>query len=208
MFGIFVHYSIRPIYDVSVNLFCWPPSVVIFNILPDVLSQPLLKKDKINMVSLYTLRDCLGLSFQGMYIYLVIIIIIIIIIKWSTVQRSFYEYWIKIFLLLLLLSLLFFIQFSLLNRSWNPEESGLDNCPCIDTIYFTENALKNIKFHRKRGGRGALSANSQIRPCLGCSELSESQLFLHTKVLLTIVCEKKYLNKNLQIPLLQVWSSL
>ena len=44
------------------------------------------------MVSLYTLRDCLGLSFQGMYIYLVItiiIIIIIIIIKWSTVQRSF-----------------------------------------------------------------------------------------------------------------------
>ena len=44
------------------------------------------------MVSLYTLRDCLGLSFQGMYIYLVIIIIIIIIIiKWSTVQRSFYE---------------------------------------------------------------------------------------------------------------------
>ena len=68
------------------------------------------------MVSLYTLRDCLGLSFQGMYIYLVIIIIIIII-KWSTVQRSFYEYWIKILLLLLLLllllSLLFFIQFSL-----------------------------------------------------------------------------------------------
>ena len=69
------------------------------------------------MVSLYTLRDCLGLSFQGMYIYLVIIIIIIII-KWSTVQRSFYEYWIKILLLLLLLllllSLLFFIQFSLI----------------------------------------------------------------------------------------------
>ena len=66
------------------------------------------------MVSLYTLRDCLGLSFQGMYIYLVIIIIII---KWSTVQRSLYEYWIKILLLLLLLllllSLLFFIQFSL-----------------------------------------------------------------------------------------------
>ena len=115
MFGIFVHYSTRPIYDVSVNLFCWPPSVDIFNILPDVLSQPLLKKDKINMVSLYTLRDCLGLSFQGMYIYLVIIIIIIIIIKWSTVQRSFYEYWIKILLLLLLLllSLLFFVQFSL-----------------------------------------------------------------------------------------------
>ena len=69
------------------------------------------------MVSLYTLRDCLGLSFLGMYIYLVIIIIIIIIIiKWSTVQRSFYEYWIKILLLLLLLllSLLFFTQFSLI----------------------------------------------------------------------------------------------
>ena len=31
------------------------------------------------MVSLYTLRDCLGLSFQGMYIDLVIIIIIIIV---------------------------------------------------------------------------------------------------------------------------------
>ena len=44
MFGIFVHYSTRPIYDVSVNLFCWPPSVDIFNILPDVLSQPLFKK--------------------------------------------------------------------------------------------------------------------------------------------------------------------
>ena len=64
------------------------------------------------MVSLYTLRDCLGLSFQGIYIYLVIIIIII---KWSTVQRSFYENWIKILLslLLLLLLLLLFIQFSL-----------------------------------------------------------------------------------------------
>ena len=33
------------------------------------------------MVSLYTLRDCSGLSFQGMYIYLVIIIIIVIIFK-------------------------------------------------------------------------------------------------------------------------------
>ena len=112
MFGIFVHYSTRPIYDVSMNLCCWPPSVDIFNILPDVLPQPLLKKDKINMVSLYTLRDCLGLSFQGIYIYLVIIIIIIII-KWSTVQRSFYEYWIKILLSLLLLLLFLFIQFSL-----------------------------------------------------------------------------------------------
>ena len=37
-----------------------------------------LKKDKINIVSL-TLKDCLGLNFQGKYIYLVIIIIIIII---------------------------------------------------------------------------------------------------------------------------------
>ena len=110
MFGIFVHYSTRPIYDVSMNLFCWPPSVDIFNILPDFLWQPLLKKDKINMVSLYTLRDCLGLSFQGMYIYLVIIIIVIIIFKWSTVHRSFYEYWIKILLLLLLLLLLLFIH--------------------------------------------------------------------------------------------------
>ena len=31
MFGIFVHYSTRPIYDVSMNLFCRPPSVDIFN---------------------------------------------------------------------------------------------------------------------------------------------------------------------------------
>ena len=42
MFGIFVHYSTRPIYDVSMNLFCWPPSVDIFNILPGFLWQPLL----------------------------------------------------------------------------------------------------------------------------------------------------------------------
>ena len=42
MFGIFIHYSIRPIYDVSMNLFCWPPSVDIFNILPGFLWQPLL----------------------------------------------------------------------------------------------------------------------------------------------------------------------
>ena len=32
MFGIFVHYSNRPIYVVSMNLFCWPPSVDINNI--------------------------------------------------------------------------------------------------------------------------------------------------------------------------------
>ena len=42
MFGIFVHYSTRPIYDVSMNLFCWPPSVDIFNIFPGFLWQPLL----------------------------------------------------------------------------------------------------------------------------------------------------------------------
>ena len=42
MFGIFVHYSTRPIYDVSMNLFCWPPSVDIFNILPGFLWQALL----------------------------------------------------------------------------------------------------------------------------------------------------------------------
>ena len=43
MFGIFVHYSTRPIYDVGMNLFCWPPSVDIFNILPGFLWQPLLR---------------------------------------------------------------------------------------------------------------------------------------------------------------------
>ena len=42
MFGIFVHYSTRPIYDVSMNLFCWPPSADIFNILPGFLWQSLL----------------------------------------------------------------------------------------------------------------------------------------------------------------------
>ena len=45
MFGIFVHYSTKPIYDVSMNLFCWPPSVDIFNILPGFLWQPLLRTD-------------------------------------------------------------------------------------------------------------------------------------------------------------------
>ena len=44
MFGIFVHYSTRSIYGVSMNLFCWPPSVDIFNILPGFLWQPLLKE--------------------------------------------------------------------------------------------------------------------------------------------------------------------
>ena len=43
MFIIFVQYSTRPICDVSMNLFCWPPSVDIFNILPGFLWQPLLK---------------------------------------------------------------------------------------------------------------------------------------------------------------------
>ena len=42
MFGIFVHYSTRPIYDVGMNLFCGPPSVDIFNILPGFFWQPLL----------------------------------------------------------------------------------------------------------------------------------------------------------------------
>ena len=41
MFGIFVHYSTRPIYDVSMNLFCWPPSLDIFSIFPGFLRQPL-----------------------------------------------------------------------------------------------------------------------------------------------------------------------
>ena len=50
MFGIFVHYSTRPIYDVSMNLFCRPPSVDIFNILPGFLWQPLLN-------SLYWYKD-------------------------------------------------------------------------------------------------------------------------------------------------------
>ena len=40
MFGIFVHYSTRPIYDVSISLFCWSLSVDIFNILPGFLGQP------------------------------------------------------------------------------------------------------------------------------------------------------------------------
>ena len=53
-----------------------------------------LKKGKINIASL-TLRDCLGLSFKGIYIYLVIIIIIIIII------------------IIVVFFLSFFIQFSL-----------------------------------------------------------------------------------------------
>ena len=47
------------------------------------------QKDEMDIVSL-TLRDCLGLSFQGIYIYLFIIIIIIIIIFHSlglTLQR-------------------------------------------------------------------------------------------------------------------------
>ena len=36
------HYSTYPIYVVSINLFCWPPSVDIFNILPGFFWQPLL----------------------------------------------------------------------------------------------------------------------------------------------------------------------
>ena len=52
MFGMFVHYSTRPIYDVSMNLFCWPPSVDIFNILPGFLWQPLLNvKSGVTIIS-------------------------------------------------------------------------------------------------------------------------------------------------------------
>ena len=43
MFGLFVHDFTLPIYDVSLNLFCWAPSVDIFNISPAFLWQPLLK---------------------------------------------------------------------------------------------------------------------------------------------------------------------
>ena len=42
MFGTFVHYFTWPMHDVSMNfIFCWPPSVDIFNILPAFLWQPL-----------------------------------------------------------------------------------------------------------------------------------------------------------------------
>ena len=62
MFGIFVHYSTRPIYDVSMNLFCWPPSVDIFNILPGFLWQPLLTRSvaslKLKLRSGYKAVDC------------------------------------------------------------------------------------------------------------------------------------------------------
>ena len=34
MFGIFVHYSTRPIYDVGMNLFRWPPSVAFLTFYP------------------------------------------------------------------------------------------------------------------------------------------------------------------------------
>ena len=67
MFGIFVHYSTRPIYDVSMNLFCWPPSIDIFNTLPGFLWQPLL---------IPSLLD----NFPRFSTTIIIIIIIIIII--------------------------------------------------------------------------------------------------------------------------------
>ena len=57
MFGIFVHYSTRPIYDVSMNLFCWPPSVDIFNILPGFLWQPLC--DKLSQIDNKSWTCCL-----------------------------------------------------------------------------------------------------------------------------------------------------
>ena len=59
MFGIFVHYSTRPIYDVSMNLFCWPPSVDIFNILPGFLRQPLLNIKYLHL-ELLIKQDALG----------------------------------------------------------------------------------------------------------------------------------------------------
>ena len=62
MFGIFVHYSTGPIYDVSMNLFCWPSSVDIFNILPGFLWQPLLTRSvaslKLKLRSGYKAVDC------------------------------------------------------------------------------------------------------------------------------------------------------
>ena len=62
MFGIFVHYSTSPIYDVSMNLFCWPSSVDIFNILPGFLWQPLLTRSvaslKLKLRSGYKAVDC------------------------------------------------------------------------------------------------------------------------------------------------------
>ena len=62
MFVIFVHYSTRPIYDVSMNLFCWPPSVDIFNILRGFLWQPLLARSvaslKLKLSSGYKAVDC------------------------------------------------------------------------------------------------------------------------------------------------------
>ena len=64
MFGIFVHYSTRPIYNVIMNLFCWPPSVDIFNILPGFLWQPLLTPSvaslKLKLSSGYKAVDCSG----------------------------------------------------------------------------------------------------------------------------------------------------
>ena len=62
MFGVFVHYSTSPIYDVSMNLFCWPSSVDIFNILPGFLWQPLLTRSvaslKLKLRSGYKAVDC------------------------------------------------------------------------------------------------------------------------------------------------------
>ena len=74
-------------------------------------------KEQTDIVNL-TLRDYLGLSFQGRYIYLVIIIIIIIIH--------------------------FLFHLVSLSRDRNSEGCGHDTCPYIDSIYFTENSLKII----------------------------------------------------------------
>ena len=73
-------------------------------------------KEQTDIVNL-TLRDYLGLSFQGRYIYLVIIIIIIIHFLFHLVSLS---------------------------GDRNSEGCGHDTCPYIDSIYFTENSLKII----------------------------------------------------------------
>ena len=78
-----------------------------------------LKKDQMNIVSL-TLRDCLGLCFQGIYIYLFI--------------QYYYHYYYYYY---------FHSTWSHFNsRGENSERGGCDTCPYIDTIYFTENSLK------------------------------------------------------------------
>ena len=73
-----------------------------------------------NIVSL-TLRDCLGLSFQGMYIYLFIYLFI-----------YYYYYY------------LHSIWSHFNSRGGNSEGGARDTCPYIDTSYSPENSLKII----------------------------------------------------------------